>query len=104
MRLTKSEFCEYIDTYEKMLTEESEAYDSLHVYGEWVGMGWVNNYYNLFHDMCELKENEYMGTLVDWYCFETEFGYKNPKLTVNEEEVVIKNPSDLYDYIMEHEV
>lgn len=102
MRLTKEEFVNAVNTYQKMLAEECEIIDVMDMCPEWKPGTWVNEYYNLLSSMCELEENDIYGTDLDWFCYDTAFG-ENEKFTKVYDGVTewnITNPEILYDFIM----
>lgn len=103
MKLTKAQFCKYVNTYEEMLRESYEATSSLGIV-QWVPDKWINNYYNMLSDMCELYEDKNIGTILDWFCFETDFGANEEMNKIYEDGREwpwrIESPEVLYDYIM----
>lgn len=107
MRLSKEEFVTYVNRYEQMLKEEDVIITNLDVNPEWKPSGWLNSFYDLLHDMCELKEDVIYGTTLDWFCWETEFGKREDmRLIQNRDGKTwdIYDAAALYDYIMEVEV
>ena len=76
MKLDKRQFCIAVDTYKTMLEEEHQMIDALDISPEWKGADWIANYYDLLSDLCELEVDPYVGTDLDWFCFETDFGRK----------------------------
>ena len=50
MKLTKIQFCNAVETYQRMLNEEDELARMLGVNPEWKIMEWIGNYYNLLSD------------------------------------------------------
>jgi len=106
MKLTKEQFCNAVETYERMLNEEDELAQMLNVNPEWKIMEWIGNYYNLLSDLCELEESPYYGTDLDWFCYETDFGKrKDLNKVVLDNGIVwtIESPEILYDFIMREE-
>ena len=54
--------------------------------------------------MCELEENPNYGTILDWFCFDMDFGKdKDSKIFDGSKTWRIESPEILYDYIMEVE-
>lgn len=107
MRLTKSEFIKYVDRYEQMLKEEYVIMDVLDASPEWKPSGWLNSFYDLLYDMCELKEDAICGSALDWFCWETEFGERGDMRVIEVGDGIkwdITDAGVLYDYIMEYEV
>ena len=103
MRLSKSEFITYVNRYEQMLNEEDTIMTNLDINPEWKPSGWLNSFYDLLHDMCELKEDPHYGTTLDWFCWETEFGKREDMRIIEVEggkSWDISNAAILYDYIM----
>lgn len=105
MRLTKEEFCAYVEDYKNMIERSNNISNALGIYDVWEGDEWLDNYYNFLSDMCELPANDNYETLLDWWCFETEFGkYDNEIKHQNGSVFEINNVEDLYIYIMSYEV
>lgn len=107
MKLSKHQFCVAVRTYQSMLEEDNELIDVLNVTPEWKPSEWVNNYYELLTDLCELEVDEYIGTDLDWFCFETDFGKREDLYKIYDKETGrtwrIENPEILYDYITRDE-
>ena len=103
MKLTKKQFCTAVDTYKSMLQEEEEIIEVLNVGPEWKGSGWIENYYELLSDLCEMEEDPIYGSDLDWFCFDTDFGRKEDYCKVYDQETgrtwTIKDPEILYDFI-----
>ena len=103
MKLSKKQFCIAVETYRQMLIEERMIQDALNTASEWVPGDWINNYYDFLSDLCELEEDPYIGTDLDWYCFETDFGRRKDMCKVYDQETgrtwTIETPEILYDYI-----
>ena len=109
MRLNKEEFVKYVRTYQDMLDRSIAVSNLMGIsHDNWVVSDFAMKYYDFLHDMCELPINDKIGSDLDWWCFETDFG------RVNNTEVVIEGkagdklhmwintPEDLYDYIMQY--
>ena len=90
-----------------MLEEENQIQKALDIAPEWVGATWVENYYELLSELCELEEDPYLGTELDWFCYETEFGQKEDYYKIFDHETNrtwrITSPDILYDFIMRNE-
>ena len=103
MKLNKRQFCMAVETYQTMWEEESAIIDMLDLSPEWKCGEWVNNYYELLTELCELEEDSYIGTDLDWYCFETDFGKRKDYCKVYDIETgrtwTITTPEILYDFI-----
>ena len=54
MKLTKRQFCTAIDTYKDMLEQERDILNVLDVNPEWAPSKWINYFYDLLTDVCEL--------------------------------------------------
>lgn len=107
MKLTKAQFCKYVNTYEEMIRENDRLAAEFGIEGSWKLDEWCVNYYQMLTDMCELYEGPSFGTELDWFCFETDFG-KNEEMnkvyTSNREwPWIIKDAGILYDFIMGEE-
>ena len=56
--------------------------------------------------MCELPENKYYGTDLDWFCYDTDFGKNDMtnRIAIKSEDghyvdkYIIKSAEDLWDY------
>ena len=107
MKLTKAQFCKYVNKYKEMLDEEDRILKTLDCGMEWAPSRWITEYYNLISDMCELPENLDFGTDLDWFCFETNFGRDDKMNKVYDPNKTwpwnINSPEVLYDYIMREE-
>lgn len=103
MKLDKRQFCTAVDTYRSMVDEESKIIEALDITPEWKMGEWVNNYYELLSDLCDLEEDSYIGTDLDWFCFETDFGRRKDWCKVYDHETgrtwTIETPEILYDFI-----
>lgn len=102
MRLTKEEFVEAVNKYKQMLEQEHKIIEVIGSYPEWVPGTWIDAYYNLLSEMCELEDNDIYGTDLDWFCWDTQFG-TNEKFTKVYDGVTewnITSPEILYDFIM----
>lgn len=104
MKLSKHEFCAAVNTYREMLEQEDKYCEILHLNPEWAPSEWIGNYYTLLSSLCELEEDIYVGTTLDWFCFETNFGERNNKIFDGTKTWRIESPEILYDYIMEVEL
>lgn len=104
MKLNKKEFYTAVNTYRSMLEEENKLIDALDISPEWKPGEWINNYYEFLSDMCELEENPTYGTILDWFCYDMDFGRdKDSKIYDGNKTWVINSPEILYDYIIEVE-
>ena len=103
MKLNKRQFCIAVDTYKSMLIEEQMIQNALDISPEWKPGEWIANYYDLLKDLCELEEDPYIGTDLDWFCFETDFGRRKDYCKVFDHETgrtwTIETPEILYDFI-----
>lgn len=101
MRLTKDEFVEAVNRYQKMLEQEDKVMTVLNMSPEWIGSRWIDEYYNLLSKMCELERDKIFGTDLDWFCYETNFGrYKEfTKVDYDGQGWNITSPEILYDFI-----
>ena len=108
MILSKEQFIKYVNILRTMITQADKIYIALHgevnIFDEW-----TNYYYSLLSDMCELDENIHGGSVLDWYCFETNFGQIDNILRWNyldTDKVIetrITTPEDLYNFIIEQQ-
>ena len=102
MRLTKEEFVEAVNKYKQMLEEEHKIMDMLDASPEWIPGTWVDAYYELLSEMCELEEDDIYGTDLDWFCYDTKFGTDEDFTKVYDKVTKwnITSPEILYDFIM----
>ena len=103
MKLTKRQFCTAVDTYKDMLEQERDILNVLDVNPEWAPSKWINSFYDLLTDVCELDEDPMYGSDLDWFCFETEFGKREDYCKVVDKVTgrtwTITTPETLYDFI-----
>lgn len=103
MKLDKRQFCIAVETYKEMMDEEEDIVQALDIGPEWKGAEWLQNYYDLLSDLCELEEDPYIGTDLDWFCYETNFGRRKDMCKVYDHETgrtwTIETPDILYDFI-----
>ncbi len=74
MQLDKRQFCIAVSTYRDMLEEAEAIQNALDIGDEWKPREWINNYYELLSDICDLEVDVNYGTDLDWFCYETNFG------------------------------
>ena len=107
MKLDKYQFCTAVNNYKSMLEEESELQDALGIGCEWKPGEWIGTYYDLLNDLCELEEDPNIGTDLDWFCFETDFGRHKDYCKVYDVGTgrtwTIETPETLYDFITRDE-
>lgn len=103
MKLTKAQFCDFVETFDRMLQEEKVIANSLNVNAEWKPLEWVQNYFNMLEELCELEEDPAYGTDLTWFCFDTDFGRNLEMNKVYDAETGrtwrIEGPEILYDFI-----
>ena len=106
MKLSKHQFCTYLDELYYMWNEEKHIADSLEVV-EWAPGRWINTFYEFFIDMCEVEDDPICGDIISWFIFEADWGTDRNmnKIYITEEDRTwnIESPEILYDYIMEYE-
>lgn len=107
MQLDKRQFCIAVNTYREMLVEERMIQDALDIGVEWVPGEWINNYYELLTDLCDLEVDPNIGTDLDWFCFETNFGRREDLHKIFDVETGltwrVESPEILYDYLTRDE-
>ena len=103
MKLDKKQFCIAVDTYKTMLEEECQMIEALDISPEWKGSEWIENYYELLSDLCELEVDRLYGSDLDWFCYDTKFGTVKDMNKVYDTETnrtwTIDSPEILYDFI-----
>ena len=103
MKLSKSQFCTYVDTYKEMLEQEDKILNVLGADCEWTPSNWINNYYNMLTDLCELPEDKIIGNFLDWFAFDTNFGKRDNIIFCDGRKWTINSPEILYDFIKEED-
>lgn len=106
MRMTKQQFCDAIETYQSMMEQYDEVAEVLNIGPETIFDSWIDNYYILIQNLCELEENEIYGTDLDWFVFETDYGRREDmnKIYLDDGRVwTINSPEILYDFITREE-
>ena len=103
MKLSKRQFCIAVNTYKTMLEEEQKIVEVLDIGPEWKGAEWIESYYELLSDMCELEVDELYGSDLDWFCYDTKFGTDKDMNKVYDIKTSrtwrIESPEILYDFI-----
>lgn len=103
MKLSKRQFCIAVETYKEMLEEEEKLLDALDITPEWKPGEWIDSYYELLTDLCELETDEVYGSDLDWFCYDTKFGTDKDMNKVYDTETGrtwrIESPEILYDFI-----
>ena len=86
-----------------MMEEEEQIIESLDISSEWTPGAWIDAYFELFVELCELEEEDYIGTILDWFIFDTNFGQRADYCKVYDINTgntwTIRTPEVLYDYI-----
>lgn len=102
MKLTKEQFIKKVNTYQRMCEEEHEIINALNCNPEWKPSSWLDEYYRLLSEMCELPENKLYGTDLDYYCYDLAFGKKwEPgMIKIDEKDIPCRNAEELWDLIM----
>lgn len=108
MKLNKEQFIKHVNEYHEMLDKETQILNILGGVAEWEPREWLNNYYDFLSEMCELEDSS-NGTILDWFCFETNFGEDEPYILTEEPdgaivEIVIDSAGVLYDYLVTYEI
>lgn len=106
MRMTKKQFCNAIETYQNMVEQYHEVAAVLNIGPETVFDFWIDNYYILIQDLCELEENNLYGTDLDWFVFDTDYGRREDmnRIYLDDGRVwTINSPEILYDFITREE-
>ena len=103
MKLTKEQFCNYINKYKEMTEQENDIVSVLGGTAEWIPSTWLSNYYEMLNDLCDLPEDKYAGTILDWFVFDTDFGSDDEmniiRCSDSNKKWKINSPEVLYDYI-----
>ena len=106
MKLDKYQFCTAVNNYKSMLDEENEMVDALGI-GEWKPLAWIDTYYDFLTEVSEVEEDPAVGTILDWFVFETDFGKRKDMCKVTDNYTgrtwMIETPEILYDFITRDE-
>ena len=107
MVLTKKQFCDFVDTLDKMLQEERVLVNALNIPPDWKPGEWISHYMDMLEELCELEEDPVFGTDLTWFCFDTDFG-RNLEMnkiydTATGHTWRIEGPEILYDWITRDE-
>ena len=100
MRLSKSEFISHLNKYKDMYDQLLKVEDVLDCDPETTFSKWVDEYYNFLSDLCGLSEDDY-GTMLDYYCYECDFGERCVIREADGTERKIHTPAQLYDFLIE---
>ena len=103
MKLSREQFVKAVETLEGMIEKEKETFEVLEVDSLWVFSKWINNYFDLLTEVCELNGYSSYWNILDWFCFETDFGRKTKRRFATDpsgREWEIKNADDLYSLII----
>lgn len=103
MRLTKEEFVYYVNEFEELNNINNACANALDIRGDWVYDKLIMKYYDLLHNMCDFTEDDNdTESLLDWYCFETDFGKDDNAVILEDDDTerVIDTPEKLYELIM----
>lgn len=104
-RMTRAEFVDFMDRFEKKFREAEETYDRVSdiITPEFF---YSHDYLKLMLEALAANVGDTDNT-IDWWVFETDFGEKKYLRGVSwtdangdEHEMTINNAADLYDYIM----
>lgn len=108
MKLSREQFVDYVNRYKKMREEEEEIINALDMNPEWKPSQWINSFYDFLDEMCELEPDPSIGTTLDWWVFETNFGdsesYIEPIIITEDGTISLNSAGALYDYLMKYEV
>ena len=96
--MTREDFVEMMNEYDRLCKQEVQISDSLGI-SEWWGLEVLDSYYQLMSKTLDLPYNEKIGTDLDYYVFEC---YSSDKPWVIGP-LVIDSYEKLWDYIIEPE-
>lgn len=98
MRLSKEEFCNAVNTYQKMLEKVEEVERVLKIDPENVFTDLADNYYNLLLSACEEKQRNALDDWLAYYCFGMNFGkkYEEGDIVIDGKNVPLRNVEDLW--------
>lgn len=102
MKLTKEQFVKYLKLYETMYLEERRIANALGCSPHWPPAQWVDNFFDLFSEMCELGAGTPLyGTDLDYFIWDLDFGrnWEPGAVIENGKEVVLSSPEGLYEYL-----
>lgn len=102
MKLTRDQFNRAVNNYITMSEQLGNLCDAMGCYAENVFDTWKSYYYDLLTECCDFKEedfDDYTGTILDYWCFELEFGRYIPDGTP----ILLNTIDDVYDYIIKQQ-
>ena len=99
MKLKKAQFCEYVNKYKEMLEQEEKITDVLGIDWEWTPADWIENYYQMLSNLCELPKDNIAGTVLDWFVYDTNFWKEDNTILCDGKKWTINSPEILYDFI-----
>jgi len=105
MKLTRDQFNRAVNNYITMSKQLENLCDAMGCYAENVFDTWQSYYYDLLTECCDFTEedfDDYIGTILDYWCFELEFGAKYEEGCIKEDgtPIVLNTIDDVYDYIV----
>ena len=105
MKLTRDQFNRSVNNYITMSEQLDNLCDAMGCYAENVFDTWQSYYYDLLTECCDFTEedfDDYGGTILDYWCFELEFGEKYEEGCIKEDgtPIFLNTIDDVYDYIV----
>lgn len=109
MKLTRDQFNRAVNNYITMSEQLNNLCDAIGCYAENVFDTWQSYYYDLLTECCDFTEedfDDYTGTILDYWCFELDFGDKYEEDSIKDNDgkpVPLKTIDELYDYIIKEQ-
>jgi len=100
MRFTKEEFKRAIAALEIMSRDERDIGEALTAGPEWIGSSWVQEYYGLIEQMCDIS-SDYDNDL-SYFVYDLDFGRNwHPGMVTDEngEDVPLSTIDNLWDLL-----
>lgn len=107
VQLTKEEFVEYMDTFKAMDNYEKTLYDlsegGIRLFDVEKYMNFSSSYINLLNTLMGLEPVDYVGTLIEYFIYDLEYGtdeIAKEAIDDNGEIISLTTVEELYDYIV----
>lgn len=98
MRFTRDEFIKVVGNFETMFSQCLKLQEAM-VCSEWIGNKWVDQYWDLMYDLCDLKPGE--ADDFDFFIFDLDFGRKWAPGIIKDgdgSDIPLRNAEELWDW------
>lgn len=107
VQLTKEEFVEYMNTFKAMDNYEKTLYDlsegGIRLFDVEKYTNFLSSYINLLNTLMGLEPADYVGTLIEYFIYDLEYGtdeIAKEAIDDNGEIISLTTVEELYDYIV----